>query len=273
VLSGDGGDEVFGGYPTYQADQLAAYYRRLPNWLRNRVVEPLALALPNSSAKLSLDYKARKFVEGAALPPAEAHYTWRTIFTAEEKRELLTEDFQQATRNHMPDETWKNLFDVYPHISDLEKGFYSDYKTFLSGSILPKVDTMSMANSLEAREPLLDYELVERMARIPVSMKLRGFATKYLFKKAMREILPQKIVYRKKAGFHTPLAGWFRKELRPLVGETLSNEAVSKTRILNAGYVERLKREHFERRANHSYKLWGLMNFVIWLNHYGRSMA
>ena len=271
VLSGDGGDEVFGGYPIYQADRLASYYRRVPAWLRNGMVQPLVHALPASSNKLSLDYKARKFVEGAALSPARAHYTWRTIFTPDEKLNLYSRDFAVATEGHLPHETWSQLFAANPDISDMEKGFYSDYKTFLSGSILPKIDTMSMASSLEAREPLLDYELVEYMARVPLEFKLKGLTTKYLFKKAMSSVLPERIVYRKKAGFHTPLAGWFRKELRSLVEDVLSKEKVTATQVLDSNYVERLKQEHHSGQANHSYKIWGLMNFMIWCNHFGKA--
>lgn len=270
VLSGDGGDEVFAGYPTYQADRLAGYYKRVPGWLRNRVVEPAVRALPASSAKLSLDYKARKFVEGAGLSPARAHYTWRTIFTSDEKQDLLSRDFAAAINGRSPAETWEDLFASAKNISDMEKGFYSDYKTFLSGSILPKVDTMSMANSLEAREPLLDYQLVEYMAHVPTSLKMKGLTTKYLFKKAMSTILPERVVYRKKAGFHTPIASWFRGELRPLVDEILSPENILSRGMLNSAFVERLKREHFEGKANHSYKLWGLMNFGVWMDHYAK---
>lgn len=271
VLSGDGGDEVFAGYPTYQADRLAGYYKRVPGWIRKGVVQPVVRALPASSAKLSLDYKARKFVEGAALSPARAHYTWRTIFSGDEKQDLLTRDFAAAINGRSPAETWEDLFASAENISDMEKGFYSDYKTFLSGSILPKVDTMSMANSLEAREPLLDYQLVEYMAQVPTSLKIKGLTTKHLFKKAMSTILPKRVVYRKKAGFHTPIASWFRGELRSFVNEILSPENVRSSRMLNPDYIERLKREHFEGIANHSYKLWGLMNFVVWMDHYAKA--
>ena len=271
VLSGDGGDEVFAGYPTYQADRLAGYYKRVPGWLRQGVVQPFVRALPASSAKLSLDYKARKFVEGAALSPARAHYTWRTIFSSDEKQNLLTREFAAAINGRSPAETWEELFAATGNISDMEKGFYSDYKTFLSGSILPKVDTMSMANSLEAREPLLDYQLVEYMARVPTALKMKGLTTKHLFKKAMSTVLPKRVVYRKKAGFHTPIAAWFRGELRSLVSEILSPENVRSSGLLNPDFVEQLKREHFEGRANHSYKIWGLMNFVVWMEHYAGS--
>ena len=270
VLSGDGGDEAFVGYPIYQADKWADHYRHLPAWLHRFVVRPMVHALPASTAKMSLEYKARKFVEGARLPPAQAHFSWRSIFTEEEKSALFTNDFAASVRSHQSADIWGDLFSECSDVSYMEKGLYSDYKTFLAGSILPKVDTMSMANSLEARTPFLDYELVEFMAKVPTALKMRGFKTKYLFKQAMGSVLPKHIVHRKKAGFHTPLSGWFRRELRGWVDEVLSAENVSSTRRLNVAYVDRLKAEHFQGRSNHAFKLWGLMNFVVWHNTYGR---
>lgn len=273
VLSGDGGDEIFAGYPIYQADRWAARYRLLPGWMHEFVARPLAHALPTSSAKLSLDYKARKFVEGARLPPAQAHFSWRSIFSEAEKRELFGADFAAAVRGHRSAASWERLFDECPGWTYMEKGFYTDFKTFLAGSILPKVDAMSMAHSLEARTPFLDYELVEFMARVPTEVKMPGGATKHLFKRAMRSLLPPGIVGRKKAGFHTPLAGWFRKELRGWVEETLAPERVAATGRLDPAYVGRLKAEHFQGRANHAFKLWGLINFVTWHDIYGRYLA
>ncbi len=273
VLSGDGGDEIFLGYPIYQADRWAEHYRRLPLWLHRLIVSPAVQALPASTAKLSFDYKARKFIEGARRSPAQAHYTWRTIFSEEEKEQLFTSDFAASVNDHFPAEFWEELFAAASQESDFECGVYSDYKTFLAGSILPKVDTMSMANSLEARTPFLDYELVEFMARVPTAMKMQGFKTKHLFKQAMRSLLPPQIVDRKKAGFHTPLPGWFRNELRSWVDERLSAERVSATRRINPAAVERLKAEHFRGQANHAFKLWGLMNFVAWHEEYGKFLG
>lgn len=273
VLSGDGGDEVFLGYPIYQADRWAEHYRRLPVWLHRFVFSPIVQALPVSAAKLSFDYKARKFVEGARRPPAQAHFSWRTIFNDAEKRALFTPDFAATVSDHCPAQLWEELFSTCEDGTYFENGVYSDYKTFLAGSILPKVDTMSMANSLEARTPFLDYEFVEFMARVPTAMKMRGFKTKYLFKQAMRPLLPARIVNRKKAGFHTPLPGWFRGELRPWVDEILSRERISATKRLDPDMVEQFKTEHFDGRANHALKLWGLMNFVAWNEFYGRFLG
>jgi len=263
VLSGDGGDELFGGYLTYQADLLARYYRQLPRWLR-QVARPIAAALPSSSRKESFDYKLRKFIEGADFPPDKAHYTWRTIFSDHEKLQVLSPDFLETVQDQDSADCYRKQFADAKASSEMDKIFYSDFKVFLADSILAKVDSMTMANSLEAREPLLDYRLVELSARIPASMKIKGLDTKHIFKKAMAPHLPRSIVSRRKEGFHTPMAHWFRSELRPFVNEVLCGENLRPMGMFNLPYIEEMKRQHFDGVRNHAYKLWGLMNLVAW---------
>jgi asparagine synthase (glutamine-hydrolysing) len=264
VLSGDGGDELFGGYLTYQADVLAAYYRRLPAWLRHYLVRPLVAALPSSNGKQSLDYKLKKFVEGAERPPAEAHHIWRTIFSNGEKSHVLAHGFLETVRGSDSATAYRRYFAEANALSDMDRLFYADFKLFLADSILAKVDSMTMAHSLEAREPLLDYRLVELSATIPASLKLRGLTTKYIFKKAMEPHLPRGIAFRRKEGFHSPMASWFQNELRPFVNEVLCGENLDSIGIFNGAYVETLKRRHFAGVENNAFKLWGLMNFIAW---------
>ena len=264
VLSGDGGDELFGGYLTYQADLLASYYRRLPAWLRRYLVRPLVAVLPTSSRKQSLDYMLKKFIEGAEFPPDKAHYTWRTIFSDEEKSRVLSDDFLETIHLNDTAACYHYHFANAKALLEMDKIFYADFKVFLADSILTKVDNMTMAHSLEARVPLLDYRLVELSANIPPSLKIKGLNTKYIFKQAMARYLPRQIVFRKKGGFHPPMASWFRHELRPFVDEVLCAENLRLIKILNAPYVEKLKRRHFAGVENNAFKLWGLMNFVAW---------
>lgn len=264
VLSGDGGDELFGGYLTYQADVLARYYRRLPNWLRRHLLRPLVAALPNSSRKQSLDYKLKKFIEGAELPPDEAHYTWRTIFSDKEKPQVLSRDFLKTIQEVDTAACYRRYFSNAKAFSEMDRIFYADFKVFLPDSILPKVDSMTMAHSLEARVPFLDYRLVELSANIPEGLKIKGLDTKYIFKQAMARYLPRQIVFRKKAGFHPPMAYWFRHELRSFVNEVLCSETLHSVGILNVPYIEELKQRHFAGVENNAFKLWGLMNFVTW---------
>jgi asparagine synthase (glutamine-hydrolysing) len=264
VLSGDGGDELFGGYLTYQADVLARYYRRLPVWLRHYLVQPLVAALPNSNGKQSLDYKLKKFIEGAELPPDKAHYTWRTIFSDMEKSRVLSDDFLATIQEHDSAVSYRRYFANANALSEMDKIFYSDFKVFLADSILAKVDSMTMAHSLEAREPLLDYRLVELSASIPAGLKIKGRETKYIFKTAMAPHLPRQIVFRNKEGFHAPMASWFRHELRSFVSEVLSGENLRAVGIFNLPYIEELKRRHFAGAENNAFKLWGLMNLIAW---------
>src|SRR5262249_32760415 len=150
-------------------------------------------ALPNSSRKQSLDYKLRKFIEGAELPQPEAHYTWRTIFSDKEKAQVLSGDFLKTIREGDAAACYRRHFTDAKAVSEVDKIFYTDFKTFLPDSILPKVDSMTMAHSLEAREPLLDYRLVELSANIPAGLKIKGLDTKYIFKQAMARHLPRQI--------------------------------------------------------------------------------
>lgn len=265
VLSGDGGDEVFGGYPIYQADRLARVWRHLPVWFRTGVVTRLVDRLPASQRKLSADYALRAFVAAAGRPPDEAHARWRLICSDAEREALLGPDVwrvvQAETRTDQP------FLDAYlASGSDdlLDRMFYVDVKTFLADSILPKVDRMTMAFGLEARTPWLDYRLVELGARLPSAWKVTGLDTKRIFKDAMRGQVPDAIVRRRKAGFHAPLAAWFRGPLRDLVEETLAPTALAALPVLQPSAVSRLVREHLDGRANHAFKLWGLMTLIRW---------
>jgi asparagine synthase (glutamine-hydrolysing) len=264
VLSGDGGDELFGGYVTYQADVLARRYRRLPVWLRHYFIRPLVAALPTSNGKLSVDYKLKKFVEGAELPPARAHYSWRTIFSDIEKAHILSADFLATVREGDPALAYCRHFANADAASDMDRIFYADFKLFLADSILAKVDTMTMAHSLEAREPLLDYRLVELSASIPAALKIKRRNTKHIFKKAMAPYLPRRIVFRKKEGLHIPMASWFRHDLRSFLNEVLCAENLRAVGIFNTSTIDELKRRHLAGTENNAFKLWGLMFFVAW---------
>ncbi len=263
VLSGDGGDELFAGYPIYQADLLASVYRRVPLWLR-RIAVGFASALPTSTEKLSLDFKLRQFLSGAELDgTARSHFAWRRIFTESERNLLFGTELPVESRSDSED-CFADLFNTAPAASDLHRAIYADIKTFLVDSILAKVDTMTMAHGLEARVPLLDYELVELAARIPEGLKFRWLSGKRIFKKAMQDRLPSEVICRKKSPFHPPLAGWLKSDLRETVSDILSDANLKKVGLFNSSYIETLKREHFAGVANNAYKLWVLVNFLEW---------
>jgi asparagine synthase (glutamine-hydrolysing) len=260
VLSGDGGDELFAGYETYNAYHVRNLYRRVPRFLRRGLIAPMVHALPVSSGKISFDFKARRFVEGAELSADAAHFFWRTIFTEEAKRELLGD---QGVRS--------STFDRYAHYFDeagtddpLSRMLYVDTRFYLPSDMLIKVDRMSMAHSLEARVPFLDHRLVEFAASIPSAIKFKGRVRKYLLKKALEPLLGRDILYRKKAGFNVPKNVWLRGALRPLMEDTLSPERLGRHGLFEPRVVERLMREHVAKDADHSFQLWSLLIFQLW---------
>lgn len=265
VLSGDGGDEVFGGYSIYHADRAARVWRTLPRWFRERLVRPVVDALPASTGKMSADYALRKFVEGAGAAPEKAHYSWRTICTDDERAALLRRDVRAAAaREQAPEAPFLAAYLASGADELVDRLFYVDIKTFLADSILPKVDRMTMAFGLEARTPWLDYRLVELGARLPWQWKLKGRDTKAIFKDAMRGLVPDPIVRRTKAGFHAPLAAWFRGPLEPMLREILSPSSMSVLPELQSAPVQAMVDAHVAGRANHAFKLWGLVTLVRW---------
>lgn len=271
VLSGDGGDEVFGGYSVYQADRLARVWRHLPSWFRTSIVERLARHLPASARKMSLDYALRAFVAAASRAPEQAHARWRLICSDQERRALLTEDAWHALPAEAgPEQPFLDAYLASGATDLLDRMFYVDVKTFLADSILPKVDRMTMAVGLEARTPWLDYRMVELGARIPSAWKLTGFDTKRIFKDAMRGRVPAAIVRRRKAGFHAPLAAWFRGPLRDLVEDTLAPSSLAALPMLRPQAVQGFVRAHLDGQADHAFKLWGLMTLVRWRATVGR---
>ncbi|WP_157899238.1 asparagine synthase (glutamine-hydrolyzing) [Luteitalea pratensis] len=265
VLSGDGGDEVFGGYAIYHADRAAHVWRALPRWFRERLVRPLVDALPASTGKMTVDYALRQFVAGAGNAPEKAHYSWRTICTADERAGLLRPDVREAAaREQAPEAPFLAAYLASGAPELMDRLFYVDLKTFLVDSILPKVDRTTMAFGLEARTPWLDYRLVELGARLPWRWKLRGRDTKVIFKDAMRGLVPDAIVRRQKAGFHAPLAAWFRGPLRPLLQDVLSPASLRVLPELQPAPVQTMLDAHVSGRANHAFKLWGLVTLVRW---------
>lgn len=263
VLSGDGGDELFAGYPTYIADRLLNIYKRVPSPIKKLIIEKIILQSRPSSKKLNFHYKATKFIEGAGFSPEKAHYWWRTVFNDSEREKLLKAEVLEQAR-HDSFCHFDNYFQNKSGQEMLDKFLYVDRKTWLVDSVLVKVDRMSMANSLETRVPLLDHELVEFVARIPSRLKLRGFRSKYILKKAVKDRLPKEIINRKKSGFLPSLSGWINQEWKDLADETLSKKRVENTNFINYHYVEQILKEHRQARRDHCYKIWNLMMFVWW---------
>jgi asparagine synthase (glutamine-hydrolysing) len=271
VLSGEGGDEVFGGYETYLAGKLATLYRRLPSVIGRRLVPALVARLPVSHARVSLDYKAKRFVAGAHLPPADGHFWWKVVLSEAAQAELCIGParngvletaalFRDAAARAGSDDWLARLQAIDAHI-------------YLPDNILTKADRMSMAHSLEARVPYLDRALVELAARLPPDVKIRGLTKKYVLKRALKDHVPPAILRAKKRGFNVPIPAWLRGELRAMVADVLAPAALTRVGLFDPAYVQGLIAEHNAMRVDHSRPLWTLLVFMTWHEQWQRSRA
>ena len=262
VLSGEGGDEIFAGYQTYIASKLAHWYRQLPRRVARSMVPGLVNRLPVSHRRVSFDYKAKRFVRGALLPAAGAHLSWKEIFTDDGKAALYAGGRNGFTPTS---DLYANAYSGCPSEDWLTRLLHVDTEIGLPDDMLTKVDRVTMAHALEARVPLLDHLLVEFMASVPSRLKLHGFTTKYLLRRAVRTRLPRTVLRGPKRGFNVPMPGWLANDLRSFVGDTLSPERIAASGIFRADAVTRLVDEHFRRVADHSRNLWTLIVLEHWM--------
>ena len=264
VLTGDGGDEIFAGYPTHVAYRVSRIFTMIPRWVRQNLINPVVMALPTSLERISFDYKAKRFVTGADLSLGEGHYWWKVIFSEDEKKKLCTGEF---LRTGLQDSfgAFERHFSVASHAHPLNQLLYVDAKTFLLDDNLTKVDRMTMAHSLEARVPLLDYKLVERLAVIPPHIKSTGLQTKRLLRRAVRGLLPRAIRKGKKKGFTPPLPYWIKDELKDFILDSFSEKRLSESGLLNPAYCRQMLDEHFKGKKDNNRQIWTVLALIFWL--------
>jgi asparagine synthase (glutamine-hydrolysing) len=254
ALSGEGGDELFGGYYTYVADMLAERIGPLASLAR-----PLVERLPTSARRVSLDYKAKRFVRSAHLPPLERHHGWKEIFSSDARAELTgrASSFDPLT-------TYRERFaeteghELVSRLQDVDFGLY------LVDDLLTKTDRASMAWSLEARVPFMDTVVTNFAFSLPVRHKVRGFSKKRLLRRALEPLLPAEVVHGRKRGFSIPAAAWLRGELEPFARETLAPDVIRRQGLLQPEAVTRVLDEHLAGRADLSRQVWGLLAFTLW---------
>jgi asparagine synthase (glutamine-hydrolysing) len=263
VLSGEGGDELFGGYYTYVADRLAPRVGRVAPFLR-----PLVERLPSSSAKVSFDYKAKRFVRGAHLPPVERHHSWKEIFSLEAQDELLASD-----RVSDPLDVYRARYAETEGAEELARLQDLDLGIYLVDDLLVKTDRASMAHSLEARVPFLDPVVAELALALDTKSKVRGFSKKRLLRRAVEPLLPRQIIRGRKQGFSIPVAAWLRGDLEPFARQVLSPETVERQGYLNPQAVTKVLEEHTSGREDLSRQIWGLLSFTLWFDRYAREPA
>jgi asparagine synthase (glutamine-hydrolysing) len=258
ALSGEGGDELFGGYYTYAADLLAQRVGRLAPLAR-----PLVERLPSSSRRASFDYKAKRFVRGADLPPLERHHAWKEIFSAEARTELLGSDPLSGSRLD-PVDLLRARFAETEGAGLLARLQDVDLGTYLVDDLLVKTDRASMAHSLEARVPYLDPLVAGLAQALPTRLKVSGLRKKRLLRKAAAPLLPRRIVYGRKRGFSIPAAAWLRGELEPFARDVLSPETLRRQAFFQPAAVTRLLDRHVAGKEDLSRQLWGLLAFTLW---------
>jgi asparagine synthase (glutamine-hydrolysing) len=267
ALGGDGGDELFAGYPMYWGHRLARAYDRVPKFLRRNVVELIARRLPVKTKNLSFDYKVRRFVAAANYDEITRHHVWFGSFTPDEQTKLLTDDVKRASDDDIYHDA-RRLAEMCDADNIIERMQCLDTQLYLAEDILTKVDRASMSVSLEVRAPFLDPRVAEYAASLPADYKLHGRTSKYILKRAAAPLLPSFVTKRGKKGFGIPIAEWLKSNLRPLARDLLSPARLSKTGLFDASYVQRLQDEHERGLANHRKQLWTLLIFELWRENF-----
>ncbi|MDO4558838.1 MAG: asparagine synthase (glutamine-hydrolyzing) [Planctomycetia bacterium] len=283
ALTGDGGDELFGGYRRYRAAQLAGLFDRWPGSVRGIVRKICAMAqrLPVDRSSRNRGRQTLRFLEMLGLPPLERYLQWIAIFHENQRRELYRPDFYEkiiaaesrignteADRNPVALLEMATKWEKRDAVSTVS---CADIQTYLPCDILTKVDVASMAHALETRAPLLDHHVVELAVAMPTSLKIRQGRGKYLFRKAFAEFLPESVRRRTKMGFGVPLEHWFRGALRPLLENILLAPRTLERPFFRPEQVRRLVTEHLECRFDHAYRLWALLLFELWYRRWMES--
>lgn len=267
ALGGDGGDELFAGYPMYYAHRVAAKYKAIPSFVRSGLIEPLVNALPVSTDNMSFDYKAKRFVRAAKFDDVARHHSWFGSFSTDQHEKLFSKDLIAQTEADIYRGVRElvNAWDAKEIIARMQ---YADINYYLAEDILTKVDRAAMAVSLETRAPFLDPRVGQFAASIPVEYKLQGKSGKVILKEAMKGLLPHEILHRPKKGFGIPIAEWLKGRLNSLMHDMLSPDRLTSQGLFNSDYVQQLIREHETGAASHHKELWTLLVFELWFENF-----
>jgi asparagine synthase (glutamine-hydrolysing) len=260
ALSGEGGDELFGGYYTYVADMLARY-----TWPLAAIARPLAERLPSSDRKVSFDYRAKRFTRAASLPPLERHLAWKEIFGRDDRERLLAGEGSGRD----PFDLYRERYAETRGSEELARLQDADLGIYLVDDLLVKTDRSSMAHSLEARVPFLDAAVADFALALPRRHRVRGFAKKRLLRRALAPLLPREITHGPKQGFSIPMAAWLRGPLEPLAREVLSPASLRRQGLLDPSAATAVLDRHISRREDLSRQIWGLMALTLWVDGHG----
>ncbi len=265
ALSGDGGDELFLGYETYVADKLYWHARKVPARFRLGLLRAYQGLVSRDFGKVSFDYKIQQFLQGVKYPFAQAHYSWRELFSTEDLFRLLRPHFRDLIFEQHPVKVFESFDAQVSSAHFLDRASYVDMKTWLVDDILVKADRTTMAHSLESRSPFMDHRLVEFAAALPISLKLNRLKKKYILRRSQNQRLQSSTVDRKKAGFNAPLAQWMLQDpLKSKLNALVEGPIVNM--YCNPDEVRNLVNNHLERRTDNSFKLFSLLCLEAWNN-------
>ena len=268
ALNGDGGDESFAGYERHAAMLLAEHYQKIPSSLRKIFIETPVNLFPTSEVKKSRARDLKRFLSAASLPRNERYFRWMSAFEADAKRTLFTEDFLQNLNGRQASAPTDEWFARAKGVGALDALLLNDLMNYLPNDLLVKVDIASMANSLEARSPFLDHNVIEFAASLPENIKLKSFETKSLLKKIASRLVPREVIYRRKMGFGVPIAKWLRGEMQGFLKDTLLSEHSLRRGIIRPEQTRKLVAEHTEQKHDHASRLWTLLMLELWYQHF-----
>jgi asparagine synthase (glutamine-hydrolysing) len=266
ALNGDGGDECFAGYERYAGGLAADRYGRIPAAVRRFAIEPLSRLIPAGGPRRSRLRQAKRFLQVASQPAPQRYLRWIGYVPTIEKTALYSADFRAQLASHQAEswllEVWEQL--TAAGLDPLDRMLALDVESYLPYDLLVKMDIATMANSLEARSPFLDHEVMEFCARLPASYKLRGMRLKHLLKKAGSGLLPPETLARRKMGFGVPVANWMRGELRSWTEDLLLSPRALKRGYFQPEALRQLVDRHLEGWEDRSFQLWALLWLELW---------
>lgn len=275
LLSGEGADELFGGYPTYFGAGASDAYARWPKWLTESVIRPLVNAFPRSEKKVPLDLLLRKFVDHARLPTVRRHLAWFYPISEERAGALAGPRLREPGRDvgaMVPLQIMDRLLGDPADWGPLDPTalMYLDARTYLGEGLLTKLDRIAMSASVESRAPFLGRDIVEMSTRLPLAWRAAGVNGKKILREAARPLVPPALLKRRKRGLSVPLATLFRHELRARLRDTLNSTDLNAEGLLDGAAVEALLARHLDGRADESRALWHVLMLVSWHRAFGR---
>ncbi len=277
ALSGDGGDEVFGGYDRYIGLGLAEKYHRVPGFIRKGLIGPLAGMIPETPGKRSNLRRVKRLTYPATDSAEQWYMGWMQQFRTESHSSAFTPEFAQSVSDNGGWVDHMNTAFVSSangeSRSSAKSAQWVDSTTYLPGDLMAKSDRMSMAHGLEVRSPFLDHHLMEFASTIPGNYAYRGKAGKQILKQAYSDLIPSEIINRKKAGFTVPMSEWINGPLRGITHDLLTTQGAEVHKVVNSGFIQQMIKEHADQRSNHAVRLWNLICLETWSKTFGVSLG